>query len=226
MISIVQNFICTQPKRLEVIQKEVPNMAKIFGDYEFFINYNTTQYFNEVYNTYQSNIPKLNFYNNLDKNWGAITLALLQKITTPYVLILCEDFEYRIKSNEWKDIMDEVISKDIKYMPLGRLWKYTKKEYWSGYDKGKNLWLYPASKSPGSSLSVDALYKTELLIEKLKELLLHNPKRFPLHLPHHYEDIFHEPNGVRKWGDKILCAVPKKIIWMHIQEETETNLNK
>ena len=51
-------------------------------------------------------------------------------------------------------------------------------------------------------------------------------RRFPLHLPHHFEDIFHEPNGVTKWGDKVLCAVPKEIILMHIQEETETILNK
>ena len=52
--------------------------------------------------------------------------------------------------------------------------------------------------------------------------------RFPLNLPHHYEDIFHERNnnGVRQWGDDILCAVPKNIIWMHEQPQTETNLNK
>ena len=226
MVSIIQNFICTQPKRLELIQKEVPNMAKIFGDYEFFINYNSTQYFNEVYDVYKNNVPKLNFYNNLDKNWGAITLSLLQEITTPYIIILCEDFEYRIDYKEWKELIDETIQNNVKYMPLGRLWKYTKKEYWSGYKEGKNLWFYPSSKSPGSSLSVDAFYKTELFKEKLNELISHPPRRFPLHLPHHYEDIFHEPNGVTKWGDDILCAVPKKIIWMHIQEETETFLNK
>jgi len=67
--------------------------------------------------------------------------------------------------------MDEVISNDISYMPIGRLWKYTKKEYWSGYEEGNLLWKYKASKSPGSSLSVDALYKTDLLTQKLEELL-------------------------------------------------------
>lgn len=226
MISVVQNFICTQPKRLKVIQNEVPNMAKIFGDYEFYINYNSTQNFQDVYNVYKNNIPKLNFYNNLEKNWGAITLSMIKDITSPYILILCEDFEYRIGPNEWDDIMDEVITNDVKYMPLGRLWKYTQKKYWGGYKKGKNLWFYPSTKSPGSSLSVDALYKTELLKEKLEELLPYNPNRFPLHLPHHYEDIFHEPNGVRKWGENVLCAVPQEIIWMHVQEETETKLNK
>ena len=54
----------------------------------------------------------------------------------------------------------------------------------------------------------------------------YNPRRFPINLPHHYEDIFHEPNGVTRWGDNILCAVPKEVILMHKQEETETRLNK
>ena len=226
MVSVLQNFICTKPKRLELIKKEVPNMAKIFKDYNFFINYNSTQYFDEVYEVYKNNVTKLNFYNNLDRNWGALTLSILKEVTTPYTLILCEDFEYRIKFEDWKNIMGEVVENNVEYMPLGRLWKYTKKEYWKEYEKGNNLWFYPSSNSPGSSLSVDALYKTELLVEKLEELMQYPSRRFPLHLPHHFEDIFHEPNGVTKWGDEVLCAVPKEIILMHIQEETETTLNK
>jgi hypothetical protein len=40
--------------------------------------------------------------------------------------------------------------------------------------------------------------------------------------------VFHEDNnkGVKQWGDDVLCAIPKDIILMHIQEETETILNK
>jgi len=47
-------------------------------------------------------------------------------------------------------------------------------------------------------------------------------------LPHHFENIFHEgySNGVRKWGKDVLCAIPKEIILMHEQNETETRLNK
>ena len=33
-------------------------------------------------------------------------------------------------------------------------------------------------------------------------------------------------NGVTKWGDNVMCAIPKDIILMHIQEQTETYLNK
>ena len=74
-------------------------------------------------------------------------------------------------------------------------------------------------------MSVDALYRTKDLIEKLEELQNYDSRRFPLNLPHHFEDIFHEPNGVTKF-DTMLCAVPKDIIIMHEQDETETTLNK
>ena len=55
----------------------------------------------------------------------------------------------------------------------------------------------------------------------------HSSVRFPLNLPHHYEDIFHESknNGVKNLGD-IMCAIPKQVILMHEQPETETRLNK
>ena len=38
MISVIQNFICTQPERLKLVEREVPKMAKVFQDYEFLIN--------------------------------------------------------------------------------------------------------------------------------------------------------------------------------------------
>ncbi len=41
MISVVQNFICTKEKRLNILQEEVPNMAKVFKDCDFYINYVT-----------------------------------------------------------------------------------------------------------------------------------------------------------------------------------------
>lgn len=228
MITVVQNFICTQEERLDVIRREVPKMSEVFKDYDFFINYASIENVFDVGNVYEDNVKKLIFENNLKTNWGEVTLAMVKKVKTPYTLILCEDFEYRITYDEWNEIMDEVVERDVSYMPIGRLWKYTREQYHGGYEKGKKLWFYPASKSPGSSLSVDALYKTEVLREKLIELQNHPPRRFPLNLPHHYEDVFHEDNnkGVKQWGDDVLCAVPKEVILMHIQEETETRLNK
>ena len=226
MISVVQNFICTKEKRLNILQEEVPNMAKVFKDCDFYINYGTIENLFEVARVYEDNVERLNFYNNLDPNWGLVTLSLIEEIKTPYILILCEDFEYRINYDEWIEIVDEFVERDVSYLPIGRLWKYTEEKYHSGYEEGKKLWFYPASKSPGSSLSVDAIYKTDMLKEKLRELQSYAPRRFPIYLPHHFEDIFVEPNGVTKWGNDVLCAIPKDIILMHIQEETETILNK
>ena len=228
MITVIQNFICTQKERLKVIEREVPKMSKIFKDYDFYINYATIENVFEVGRIYEDNVKKLTFENNLKENWGEVTLEIVEKVKTPYTLILCEDFEYRVTYNGWKEMMDEFVERDVSYMPIGRLWKYTEEKYHDGYESGKDLWFYPATKSPGSSLSVDAIYKTDLLREKLIELQNHPSKRFPLNLPHHYEDIFHEGynNGVRKWGKDVLCAIPKEVILMHEQNETETRLNK
>ena len=226
MISVVQNFICTKEKRLNVIRNEVPNMGKVFKDYEFLINYNTKHYLDEVYEIYRKGIDNLNFYNNLEYNWGLITLSLIEEVKTPYTMILCEDFEYRIDYDGWNEIIDEFVERDGSYMPIGRLWKYTEEKYHGGYQEGKKLWFYSALKSPGSSLSADAIYKTDLLKERLIELQNYGPRRFPIHLPHHFEDIFLEPNGVLRWGKDILCAIPKDVILMHNIDDTETYLNK
>jgi len=221
MISILQNFVCTKESRVKLLKTEVPKMSKVFSDFEFYINYNSSENFEEIYKIYEQSVEKLNFYNNLEKNWGAVTLALVEQIKTPYTLIVCEDYEYRINKKKFNDIMKEVVQNDVGYLPIGRLWKYTRDEYLSGYRNGDKLYYYDALNSPGSSLSVDAIYKTELFKEKLKDLLTYKSKNFATYLPHHFEDIFHEPNGVTKWGKNVLCAIPKEIIIMHEQTERE-----
>ena len=125
MITVVQNFICTKEKRLNLIQEEVPNMAKVFKDYDFHINYGTIENLFEVVKSYEDSVEKLNFYNNLDPNWGLVTLSLMEEVKTPYTLILCEDYEYRINYDEWTEIVDEFVERDVSYLPIGRLWKYT-----------------------------------------------------------------------------------------------------
>ena len=96
MITVVQNFICTQEERLDVIRREVPKMSEVFKDYDFFINYASIENVFDVGNVYEDNVKKLIFENNLKTNWGEVTLAMVKKVKTPYTLILCEDFEYRI----------------------------------------------------------------------------------------------------------------------------------
>ena len=216
MISIVQNFICTKESRLKLLEIEVPKMSEIFKDYEFFINYNTTEFLEEVYDIYNNSIEKLNFYNNLEMNWGSIVLSMVNEITTPYIMTICEDYEYYIDYKDFKEIIDEMVKSDVSYMPIGRLWKYTEEKYCNIYDEGEKLWYYTADKSPGSSFSVNGIYKRELFYEKLVDLISYNSRRFPLNVPHHFEDIFHEPNGVRLLGKEVLCAIPKEIIIQHM----------
>jgi len=229
MITVLQNFICTKKSRLSLVKSELPTMGAVLKDYDFHVNYGTDIHMTEIKEIYETNIHKLNLYNNLEPDWGAVTLAMANNITTPYTLIICEDYKYCMDYHYFQSIIEEVVSNNVQYMPIGRLWKYaSQQKYWEDYISGKELWFYPATKSPGSSLSVDALYKTEILVEKLSELQQYTSGRFPLNLPHHYEDIFHEykNNGVKKLGEDALCAIPKKEILKHIQEETETLLNK
>ena len=40
-ISVVQNFICDLPARLKVLQDNTPKIGKVWGDYDFFVNFNS-----------------------------------------------------------------------------------------------------------------------------------------------------------------------------------------
>ena len=63
MISVVQNFICTIPERLKILEDNLPIVGDIWGDYEFFVNFNDEVNLDEVHSLYKKYIPKLNFYN-------------------------------------------------------------------------------------------------------------------------------------------------------------------
>ena len=79
MITVVQNFICTKRKRLELLKSELPNMSKVFKDYEFFVNYGSIENVFEVGQVYEDNIKKLSFENNLEENWGEVTLGMVNQ---------------------------------------------------------------------------------------------------------------------------------------------------
>ena len=72
MISVVQNFICTIPERLKILEDNLPKVRDVWGDYQFFVNFNDTINLDEVYSLYQKYIPKLNFYNNLEKDFDIL----------------------------------------------------------------------------------------------------------------------------------------------------------
>ena len=82
MISIVQNFICTQPARLKLIEREIGKMSEVFRDYPFFINYNTAENYDEVKSLYENNIKNLTFTNDLTRDWSKVTLDLVNLVET------------------------------------------------------------------------------------------------------------------------------------------------
>ena len=68
MISIVQNFICTKPERITVLDESVRTLAEAFPNSIFYVNYNSIINLDSVHNIYTKYIdPKyLNFYNDLN----------------------------------------------------------------------------------------------------------------------------------------------------------------
>lgn len=68
MFTIVQNFICSKPERLEVVRRNIKKFGNIFSDVDFFINFNSNVNLEEIYEIYNKNIPNLYFANNLEED--------------------------------------------------------------------------------------------------------------------------------------------------------------
>ena len=75
MISIIQNFICTKDARLEIINNNISSLGDVFGEFEFFVNYGTNINLDKIHSLYKHHIPKLNFFNNLEKDWAKVTFS-------------------------------------------------------------------------------------------------------------------------------------------------------
>ena len=132
-ISVVQNFICNIPERLELVKNNTPVVGEVWGDYEFFVNFNDEDNFEEVYSIYEEHIPKLNFYNNLEKDWARVTLALVEEVETSHVVFLNEDQEFFMTKEDWSNIINEaIIENDVDYILMNKIDKYNKKAYVNG----------------------------------------------------------------------------------------------
>jgi hypothetical protein len=237
-ISIIQNFTIfpNNKERLDLITSEVglKTTSEVLKDCNFYVNYKTTTFLKEIKSTYTNNIKNLHLYNNLeDKDfyWPAIELQLILQSDTPYVMLVTEDRMFHKTTNEeFQAIMNDMVYHNVSYMPIGKLFAYTSGSKYKNIknipsisqfynDGGEHLWLYNAKNSPGKSFSIDAIYKRELIIEKLEEIIYKYGKnespnsKFPKNIPHYFEDYYTDlyGNGVRKCGD-IVCAVPKKEI--------------
>ena len=69
MITVVQNFICTQPQRLEVVKRNTIKLGDTFPDIDFFVNYNSdNENWKPIKEHYLTNVPKINLFNNTLKS--------------------------------------------------------------------------------------------------------------------------------------------------------------
>ena len=195
-ISVVQNFICTIPERLELIKTNTPVVGKVWSDYEFFVNYNRETNFDEVHTIYKNSIPKLNFYKNLERDWALVTLALVEQVKTSHVIFINEDQEFFMTKTDWDNIINEaIIENGVDYILMNKVDKYNQEVYadgklanpddpssriianmWGmypspGYTEGEHVYFYQGKYAPHKRVSNEAVYRTEWFKELLIEFI-------------------------------------------------------
>jgi hypothetical protein len=234
-------------QRLEHQQsyKGIPSFGSIFGDCDFFVNYKTTVFLDKISETYNKYIKNINLYNNLDGddfNWTTTILALVNESKTPYIMLATEDrMFHKTTVEEFERVIQDIIDNDVQYMPIGKLDHLTVGSRFSTVeelmapsvvhgrvcekkykDSGKELFLFEAKDAPVkiTSLSADAVYKREFLVDKLKEMIdiyqlkSYSPNHnFEQNTSKYFEDYYSDDgrNGLRECGN-LLCAVPKREI--------------
>ena len=130
-LSIVKNFILFNDdggnKRLNHLKsyKGIESFGKTFPECNFYINYKTSEFLNEIKTTYKKYVKHLNLYNNIetsDFNWALHTLALVKEVPTPYVMLTTEDrMFYKTNPEEFNRVITDIIKNDVWYMPVGKL---------------------------------------------------------------------------------------------------------
>jgi len=228
MISIVQNFICTKPERLEILKEQLPIIGNVFNDVEFFVNYNTTINLDEIHSLYNQYIPRLNFYNDLSEEWAPVTLALAKQVTTPYTIFLCEDTQIHVSKQQVYNRINEFIELDYDYLLLTKLEKYLRPEYVNGYTPYNHTtspgyhkleygYSYLGKHAPHKRLSTDAVYKSKWYQDRLEEFILnidqckhHIPIR-DKRKPNCYEGYYDFDNGMARFAE-LKCYIPNEVI--------------
>jgi hypothetical protein len=234
-------------KRLEHQKsfKGIPSFGKVFKDCHFYVNYKTEVFLDEIKETYNKYIKNIHLYNNTegpDFNWTAIKLQLVRESSTPYVMFSTEDrMFHKTSTEEFERVIQDMIDNDVHYMPIGKLDHLTIGSRYKNADElmapvpvhgktcikkytdsGKELFLFKAKDAPVkmTSFSADAIYKRELIIDLLEEMVnVYGLKPFSpnsglgQNTSKYFEDYYTDMygNGIRTRGD-MMCAVPKREI--------------
>lgn len=222
MISIVQNFICTDENRLNILLNNLPDLGKVFSKYKFYTNFNDTVNLDVIRNSYNKNIPNLEFYNNLEKDWALITLAMVEQVTTPYLLYLCEDQVVHATQDDIDNLLNEINSLNIDFVNLTKIGKYSKKDI-PGYTEAKYGYTYLGKDSPTGRLSSDCIVRTAFWKERLIEFINNKhkcPHTIPYpydNLPNYFEGYYDHSIGIRKFKD-LKCYIPKQHIFIEYND--------
>ena len=234
MISIVQNFVCNHEERLEVIRRNTKKLGNVFSDYEFYVNFNSDKNLEEVRDLYLSDIPKINFYNNLEKDWALVTLAMVNEIKTPYTIYLCEDIEVKSPKEDIDNFLKEMIDNNGDLGFFGKIDKYIQQQFVDGftpfniisspgYKKMEHSYFYLGKHAPHKRVPVDSMFKTEWLKGALEEFLMYGEScthDIPFrgrHLPNFYEGYYDFNNGMRRFANW-KCFLPQKILFKEFDD--------
>jgi len=183
MFSLVQNFICTKDSRLEVVKRNSTKLGNTFPNTDFFINYNSNNNnFETVMEYYKDNIPNINFYNELIKDWALVTLSLVKEVETPFVMYICEDMEVNCTKEIMESTLSEFFDNDFDWMFLSKIGAYTEQKYIDGftpyntisspgYQKMDFGYHYLGKHAPHKRLSMDMMCRTNFFIDTLEEFL-------------------------------------------------------
>ena len=236
MFTIVQNFICSKPERLEVVRRNIKKFGNIFSDVDFFINFNSNVNLEEIYEIYNKNIPNLYFANNLEEDWAIVTLALVENIKTPYIIYLCEDMEANDSKEEIYSFLNEFFEENCDYGFLSKIKKYImpvfingnpgyndSKTHFPPYKELKYSYIYPGKYARHKRIGLDAIYRTEWFKWALR-VFLKNRKycKHPIpyknkNLPNYFEGYWDFDNGIKRFPNW-KCALPKKELFREFDD--------
>ena len=226
-MTIVQNYICTIDYRLKLLLGNIPALGKTFGEYGFVVNFNDSINLDPIHSSYKEHIKKLKFYNNLEKDWALVTLALVEQVKTPYLMYLCEDQMVHADATDIKNILDEMVKLDIKFTNLTKIRDYSNPKY-EQYTEQEFGYHYLAKDAPHARLSSDCIVNTDFWKARLIEFIENKdtcPHTVPypnIHAPNYFEGYMDKSLGIRRWDD-MNCYIPKKHILI---EENGTILEK
>ena len=213
-LTILQNFIITNESILNHLKSDVGLKAtsNVLGECKWVVNYKTSLYLDEIKTLYNNYLTDYDLYNNIEDNtftWATSTLALLKTIKTPYVFYLTEDrMFHKTTQSEFFEVMEEVVKNNLGLFHIGKIQKYIRPQYVNNVpynSDNKHIYTFLCKNAPGNCLSIDTIFRKDIL-EKSLERLLHTKDKIP--------HVLEYERGI--WLSKImpdmLCGLPKNEI--------------